>query len=147
MIILRQKNYSRFDLTPEEQEVWKESTKHEKPNLKELIQQAKKYGKHEHSKKELRDMGIKTGELRKGKLDSVSLKNPKLWGDHTGVERGDHFDVVRSRIAKKKLGKISTGVGIGLGTAAILTAGGIALHKHNKKKRKEEENKDADTKE
>ena len=45
MIILRQKNYSRFDLTPEEQEIWEKSIKRDgrKPKLKELIQQAKKY--------------------------------------------------------------------------------------------------------
>ena len=142
MIILRQKEYSRFDLTPEEEKVWKESTKYGKPSFRELIQQARKYKKREHSEKELRDMGFDVGELEKGKLDSVPLKNPKLWGNHIGIENGDHEDVLRSRIAKKKLGKVSTSAAIGLGTAALLTAGGIALHKHNKKKKEQQEKED-----
>lgn len=142
MIILRQKEYSRFDLTPEEQKIWDKSVKRDgrKPNLKELIQQAKKYKKGESSFKELDDMGI---DHMKPEYMTPEYVGPKVrWGNGTWANPYDHDDVVRSRIAKKKLGKISTGVGIGLGSAALLTAGGIAIKKaRDKKKRKESEEK------
>ena len=131
------------DLTPEEQEIWEKSIKRDgrKPKLKELIQQAKKYKKGESSFKELDDMGI---DHMKPEYMTPEYAGPKVrWGNGAWANPYDHDDVVRSRIAKKKLGKISRNVGIAtLGTAALV-GGGIALHKHNKKKRAEErENKE-----
>lgn len=142
MIILRQKNYSRFDLTPEEQEIWDKSVKRDgrKPNLKELIQQAKKYKKGESSFKELDDMGI---DHMKPEYMTLEYAGPKVrWGNGTWANPYDHDDVVRSRIAKKKLGKISRNVGIAtLGTAALV-GGGIAIHKARKKKKAKKEKDD-----
>jgi len=142
MIILRQKEYGRFDLTPEEQHIWNTSIKREgkKPNIKELVQQAKKYNKEELSLKELRDFGLDVARPDMCVPDRVGPK--RRWGNSAWALPGDHDDVLRSRIARKKLGKISTGVGIGLSGAALVGSGAYLIHRHNKKKKEQEKKED-----
>lgn len=126
-------------LTPEEKELWEKDVKSgDNPTLKKMIQQAKKYRKGEHSYKELKNAGIEVMQPETMKFERMGRE--EKWGNGAWAEHGDHSDVVRSRIAKKKLGKASKITGAALGTAALV-GGGIALHKYNKKKKKEQEKK------
>lgn len=128
-------------LTPEEKELWEKDVKSgDKPTLKKMIQQAKKYRKGELSNKELKDAGIEVMKLDPIKFERMGRE--EKWGNSAWAEHGDHSDVVRSRIAKKKLGKASKITGAALGTA-VLVGGGIAIKKaRDKKKKKESEKKD-----
>ena len=137
MIILRNKTFSRFDLTPEEQEIWDKSIKRDgkRPSIKELFQQAKKYKKGELSDKELAELPFETCELETCKPETANIGGKKRWGNGSNVKRGAHDDVLRSRIAKKKIGKnLAIGTAAILGTSAII-GGGIAINKARKKKK------------
>ena len=128
-------------LTPEEENLWNKDVRSgDKPTIKEMIQQAKKYKRGEHSYEELKNAGLDVAKPETMKFERMGRE--KKWGDGAWAERGDHNDVVRSRIAKKKIGKVSIGAAIGLGTAALVGSG-IAIHRHNKKKKgkKEDDNK------
>ena len=128
-------------LTPEEKELWEKDVKSgDKPTLKKMIQQAKKYEKGEHSNKELKNAGIEVMQLEPMKFKRMGRE--EKWGNNAWAERGDHSDVIRSRIAKKKLGKVSRITGATLGTAALVGGGAYLIHRHNKKKKEAKQEKE-----
>ena len=147
MIILRQNNYSKFDLTSEENKLWEEDLKREgRPKISDIIKQSKRHSKYEMSGKERRDLGFdiyKDDDYYKRRINHGPQKY--RWGKNAEYAinsvNDQHDDVVRSRIAKKKIGKNLTIGGAVIGGTALVGTGAYLLHRHNKKK-KSKENKE-----